>query len=281
MPKTDGDAQGGGNPENRPGEQAQTGSESSANADEFFVGRWKSKDEAEKGVSEQVKKITEQGQQLSELKREMESLKNQSALSAAVLQLAEATKHSKEDTRPSVDDWTNDIAKDLESDPQAAAKRIVQLAAGWSAEVERKAVSEISELKKQLATEMAKAQETILRSSSDYAQHRDAVDRLVTEAGLPLAKAIDTAKAMRALYAGQGLSFEPPAPTTGNAGASSGAGKSAGKKGGYLSDKERTELTGTMGLSHLPPLDANDLAEMEAIQQREVERKKREEEERQ
>ena len=208
-----------------PDDAGSSADEAGTDADEGFLGRWKTREDAQQGVLEQDRKITEQGQTLSEMKAQMASLQEKSDLASAIARLAESNQKSEQSEAVDLDSFAETLAQKSVEDPGEAMKLLTKTFAGWSLKDKKEMESLVASKYDQVLKEIKALREDQEKLSPEYQQYRETIDGLVAD-GMPMAKAKEWAKKMQSeAGANQPGRIQPPSDMGGSRVSSGGAKK--------------------------------------------------------
>ena len=187
-----------------PDGQAQTAEETAAGAPEMdtahgrmILGKYKSIEDAEKGIAEEQKLFGRQADELGRLRQEVEQLRQQSQLKDVLSVLAQQRNQPKEEPVLDMETFTNQLGEKWMEDGKGVSKQILGVANSWVTQSERKQMSELEAMRQELQKTKAEMAEAMERMSPEYQQHKEVIDTMVSE-GVPLSTARKLVKKLAA-----------------------------------------------------------------------------------
>ena len=182
----------------------------------LILGKYKSVEELEKGISEERKMFGKQAEELGQLRAETENLRQRAEMKDLIATIAAQANRPKDEPQIDMDKYLAEIGDSVMSDPTAAVKKLAGLNSHWVGQSEKKTLSEVEVLRKELAAVKQQQSDMADRMSPEYQQHKEAIETMVAE-GVPLS----TARSIVKKLAGNSSSTEttitrnsPPASIT-------------------------------------------------------------------
>lgn len=209
-----------------------------------FFGKYKSKEDAEKGWAEREKLFGQQTQELGELRRQMETLSSQAQLAEAIKSLKESVSHKPEEKGLDFEEWGKKFAEKYDM-PEGAVRELMSVNSGWisreteaaKAEIKR-ARDEFAEQLKAIREQQAQLSDRQLKSSPEYQESKALIDVFVKR-GMSLRDAMESAAEIKSVMPAATVQREsPPASIDGSRVSASGKGKATS----WFSDEDRAEL---------------------------------------
>jgi len=170
-----------------------------AQADKLLFGKWKTMEEAEKGIAEERQLSGHQGNELGQLRQQVEELTRRAELKDVITKLAEAKgQPPPEDDGPmDFDAFAEGLSEKWGTEPKEVIRQLTGVYNQWITRSEGKASREIAELKNMISTMKKELVENIERKDSFYEENKTAIDEAVA-LGMNLPNAKTFVKKMKA-----------------------------------------------------------------------------------
>ena len=236
--------------------------ESESSSEEVFLGRWKTKEDAEKGITEQDRKITQQAETVKGLEARLADISERESLAQAVKELAASNKTGEDKGRSEqeFDEYFQEIGEKHGVDPEAL-KAVAKLNYSWVSESSKQNTAKLEALQKQLSDQLAEIREEQQKLAPDYLEAQEEIDRIRKDYSLTLAQAKKLyQKEIRALKSPSTPGRLKPPSSVSNSRVADGSDNTKP----YLSKDDRARLKEQEGL------DEEDLDRMEADYQKAV-----------
>ncbi len=161
------------------------------NADDFYVGTWKDREAAERGIREQRAALTKAQQEAARLRDEQERIREN-----ILAKLADrADGNGNRDSKPATQavDW-DALKREIDENPH----RAIEITQQWLREVDEGNREVVNQVKSELAKEIESLRESILASSPEYQQHKELVEQIKQTTGCKTKQAVELAKTLLA-----------------------------------------------------------------------------------
>ena len=204
-----------------------------AEGEKLILGKYKSMEDAEKGVAELNKQYGNQSREVGELRQQMETLRVQAQLAEKLDAIARNT--SPKEKEPDFDTYAEQMAEKYDANPEML-KEILRVQSSWIAESEKRVSqgrdSKVAELEKALTA----IREEQVKLSPSYQENRELIE-LATSQGVSVEQAMKIVASLKSKIA----PTAPPRvdPPTGMGPQRAGAG---GKRIPWFSETDRAEM---------------------------------------